>query len=123
MTLETIKSKHLREINVRLYTPSPPLNPTEAIRNEWQELDNLLVRLWEGSRPVRPKVRCNKFGHPQDTEEAMGALLPKLVHMGAIQYRTQCTVPRGVPVRPMTADDEPIRRSPMIDPEMLEDWE
>ena len=70
MTLETIKSKHLREINVRLYTPSPPLNPTEAIRNEWQELDNLLVRLWEGPRSVRPKLRCNRFGHPQDTEEA-----------------------------------------------------
>ena len=84
-TLETAKAKNLRRITIcPILDFGGPIG--EAIRQEWQDLDRLLVDLWT-SRSVRPRVapvRYMMWERENSPEEFVASLLPELTSRGAV---------------------------------------
>jgi len=73
MTLQTVKSKNLRSITI--YADHfVPVRVWEAARQEWNDLDQLLVQFWS-THSIRPRVM-----HPagRDLRDRVRSLLPEL---------------------------------------------
>lgn len=82
-TLQTVRSKNLKEIVVCSYADFP--NPLgEGLRRQWQDLDHLLVEL-SISRSVRPTVAFIPRIYGSDLGGLAPNLLPKLTARGAIR--------------------------------------
>jgi hypothetical protein len=77
-TLQTAKSRKLRQISITINFPLPDPDYEEGVRPEWQDLDGLLAELWS-TRSVRP-VFTLKSG----TGECAQKLLPGLARTGVI---------------------------------------
>jgi hypothetical protein len=80
--LQTVRSKNLQQIAIRLYARF--VNPVEEkVRQEWQDLDRLLVQFWT-SRSIRLKIKYEAW----EGENSLGALaqslLPELTRRGAV---------------------------------------
>ena len=82
--IKTIKSKNLRQITILSNTRIPISGQVrEAVRQEWQDLDHVLVQLWI-SHSVRPVLMYQ--GEPEaDNSRAIAQnLLPELTRRGII---------------------------------------
>ena len=84
-TLQTARSKNLRQITVHFFSPLPHIFPgpiNETTRLEWQDLDHLLVRLWTTSsiHPVFAYVQ--KKGEGTGSGVPVPKLLPELASRG-----------------------------------------
>jgi hypothetical protein len=79
MALQTVQSKNLQRITVH---PPTVCSIGEAARQEWRDLDRLLVRFWT-SRPIHLAFAARK-GYPSGGlgDRAPG-LLPELMRRGA----------------------------------------
>ena len=84
MAIKTIESKNLQQITVFSYGGTISFQIKEAVPQEWQDLDHLLVQFWT-SHSIRPKImyRRNQGGE----DEARGfvqRLLPELTRRGVV---------------------------------------
>ena len=77
-TLQTARLKHLRQIVI--FSSATTSAIEEMDRREWQDLDNLLVRLWT-SYSVTPAI---KYQRGMDLGELASSLLPELTEKGII---------------------------------------
>ena len=88
--IKTIKSKNLQQIAISSNTYTPPSGQIrEAVRQEWQDLDHLLVQLWT-SHSIRPKIM---YQREKGKEEARGfaqRLLPELTRRGVTDVASIC---------------------------------
>jgi hypothetical protein len=83
MAFQTARSKHLQRIAIRpLYITSESLGG-ETVRQEWQDLDRLLVRFWT-SHSIRPKVVCGAGKGESGLRDLAPSLLPELTRRGAV---------------------------------------
>ena len=83
-TIKTIESKNFQQITISYGNTPISFKIKEAVLQEWQDLDHLLVRLWT-SRLIRPKIVYRREEGGED--EASGLvqrLLPELTRRGAI---------------------------------------
>ena len=85
VALRTAKSKNLRQITIHLATRlmftmlRGPVG--EITRQEWQDLDHLLVQLWT-TRSIRPVFTFGDRG--TDSGALVSLLLPELVSKGVV---------------------------------------
>ena len=89
MALQTITHKN-RDFQLRIHIPSylaPARTDSnfgqtigEENREQWLDLDRLLVQLWE-SRSIRPKVKSMT---DRDVRDYVGHLLPEITKRGII---------------------------------------
>ena len=81
LTLETAKSKNLRQI--RLHSSVEFVKSIgEEIRQEWRDLDRLLVQLWT-SHSIRPKFTFSGRVESDNLKKVVPSLLPELTSKGA----------------------------------------
>ena len=78
--LQTVKSKNVQHIQISIYTDD---EISEAIRQEWQDLDRLLVHFWT-SYLVRPRVVYLLREGEKDMRDHAQSLLPELTRRGLI---------------------------------------
>jgi hypothetical protein len=98
LTLQTIRSKNLQQItihtratiadlqlisaSIRRYSASA--NPVEEkVRQEWQDLDRLLVQFWI-SHSIRPKITYETWKIGDDSRGLVQSLLPELTRRGLV---------------------------------------
>jgi hypothetical protein len=83
MALQTVQSENLQQITIRSCLTFP--NPVgETIRQEWQDLDHLLVRFW-ALHSIRPKITYEVMGKGGDDLRAFApTLLPELMGRGLV---------------------------------------
>ena len=83
--IKTIKSKNLQQIAIFSYTRSPlSAQIKEAVHQEWQELDHLLVQLWT-SYSVRLKIMYRREEGEDKARGLAQRLLPELTRRGIIE--------------------------------------
>jgi hypothetical protein len=88
--LESIQSKNLQQITATIHPIGAFGNPIEdAVRQEWQDLDHLLVQFWT-SRSIRPKFMCERGEN--GFRGLAPNLLPELMRRGLVDL-----VERGRP--------------------------
>jgi hypothetical protein len=81
MALQTVQSKHLQQISIRLSITSA--NPAEeTVHGEWLDLDRLLVRFWT-SHSIRPKIKYSVKGGDNPRAFVLSSL-PELTSRGLI---------------------------------------
>ena len=80
--LQTVESEDLRLITFR---PGPDtfLQLPESIRQQWQDLDRLLVQFWT-SHSIRTKVTYQARGRGDDLTDHLPSLLPELTRRGLV---------------------------------------
>ena len=78
-TLRTANIKHLRRITVHWAVDAHSVQ--EVDRQEWQDLDDLLVQLWT-SHSIVPKIVYTEVPELLCTAETVQVLLPELVSRG-----------------------------------------
>ena len=78
--LQTVKSKDVQHIRISIYIDD---EISEAIRQEWQDLDRLLVHFWT-SYLVRPRVVYLLREGEKDMRDRAPSLLPELTRRGLI---------------------------------------
>jgi hypothetical protein len=83
MALQTVRSKSLQRIAIRpLYITSESLGG-ETVRQEWQDLDRLLVRFWT-SHSIRPKIVYGAGKGESGLRDLAPGLLPELTRRGVV---------------------------------------
>ena len=80
-TLETARCKNLRRITIRSYFTFNSVG--EARRQEWQELDRLLVQLWT-SHSISPQFTFRRARGRFDLGDIVPGLLPELMSRGFV---------------------------------------
>ena len=84
-TLRSAETINLKQIVIVISPYSTFDNPVgEMTRQEWQELDHLLVRLWTSSS-VRPVIICEERGGGNNWGEVVLSLLPQLAGKRAVE--------------------------------------
>jgi hypothetical protein len=94
MALQTVQSKNLQQITIypcktfgdlqQIYTHpyGTPGNPVdEAVLQQWQDLDRLLVQFWT-SHSIRPKITYEVGKGQKDWGALVPRLLPELTRRG-----------------------------------------
>ena len=81
MALQTVGSKNLRQITVYPYNISFDDPIEEEIRQDWQDLDILLVRLWT-SCSVSPRFMYGPDREGKEARDYAPSLLPELTRRG-----------------------------------------
>jgi hypothetical protein len=82
MALQTVRSKHLRQITIHPCAASARLSG-EPVPQEWQDLDILLVQFWT-SHLIRPKIMYDPGKGVNDIRGLAPSLLPELTRRGAV---------------------------------------
>ena len=82
MALRTVRSRNLQQITIHLYTTSANLI-TEAVRQEWQDLDRLLLQFWT-SHSICPKITYEVDKRGDDLRASAPGLLPELTKRGLV---------------------------------------
>ena len=75
--LQTVKSKDLQQITIRLHTATLRNSTEETDLQEWQALDRLLVQIWT-SHSIRPRLMYAPNSGGRDTRDRIPSLLPEL---------------------------------------------
>jgi len=81
--LQTVESKNLQRITVRLYTVTTEDPVEEMVRQEWLDLDRLLVRFWT-SHSIRPRLMYEPVPGGKDMRDYAPGLLPELTRRGLV---------------------------------------
>jgi hypothetical protein len=101
VALQTVQSKNLQRITIH-----PACGCTtsvnligEAVRQEWQDLDHLLLQFW-ATYSIRPKIMYEADKGGDDLRASAPSLLPELTRRGLVDL---------VESRPQgTADPDPL---------------
>jgi len=85
MALQTVESKDLQGVALH---PNPDIFTylemnTEPIRQQWHDLDHLLVQFWT-SHSIRPKVTYRTGWGGIDTRDYVPSVLPELTKGGLV---------------------------------------
>ena len=85
VALRTIESNTTLWLITINFTPvyTHPIPVDEATRQEWQELDHLLVHLWT-TRSIRPVFTYEKAAELTASGVLVPELLPELTRRGAV---------------------------------------
>ena len=83
MALQTVGSENLRQITIYPYTKTSDHPIEEAARQDWRDLDLLLVRLWT-SRSIRPRLMYGPDAGGKEAGDYAPSLLPELTRRGVI---------------------------------------
>ena len=78
-TLRTVISKSLRRISIDLHDETI----SEAVNQEWQDLDHLLVQFWT-SHSIRPRIVYVAKKGKGDLRDHVLSWLPELTRRGLI---------------------------------------
>jgi len=81
--LQTIKSKNLQRITVRPVPGAFLHTIEEPVRQQWHDLDRLLVQFW-ASHSIRPKVTYEAGMRKKDIRDYTPTLLPELTKRGLV---------------------------------------
>jgi len=81
-TLRTIDSKNLQYICINSNN-NIPRRISEAVRQEWQDLDHLLVQFWT-SHSIRPRLVYVAGKGEKNLRDKLPALLPELTRRGLV---------------------------------------
>jgi hypothetical protein len=99
--LETIppKNRGLQQISIYLhYSKTARIGPDvrdvvgERIRQQWLNLDRLLVKFWE-PRLIRPKVADTRVEQEEDLRACFGRVLPESTKNGFIDLLDLTALP------------------------------
>jgi hypothetical protein len=82
MALQTVQSKNLQQITIRPYGSWANL-VEEDVRQEWRDLDRLLVQFWT-SRSIRPRIIYEAGKEGDYLRALVPKLLPKLTRRGLV---------------------------------------
>ena len=82
MALQTVRSRNLQQVAIHLYATSAKLI-TEEVRQEWQDLDHLLLQLWT-THSIRPKITYKGDKGGDDLRVSAPSLLPMLTRRGLV---------------------------------------
>jgi len=82
-TLQTIESKNLQGIALQFNAGTFTHTTTEAIRQQWHDLDHLLVQFWI-SHSIRSEITCGAGVARKDLRDYASNLLPELTRRGLI---------------------------------------
>jgi len=77
MALQTLESKNLQRITIRLYTVTTEEPIEETVLQEWLDLDRMLVRFWT-SHSIRPRLMYASNEGRKDMGDRAQSLLPEL---------------------------------------------
>lgn len=80
MSLQTVESESLQQITIHPYATT--LTGT-AVRQEWQDLDCLLVQFWT-SHSIRPRLLYGRDKEGKEMRDHAPNLLPELSRRGLI---------------------------------------
>ena len=83
MTLQTVGSKNLRQITIHPYIATSNHPIQEATRQDWQDFDLLLVRLWI-SHSIRPRFIYGPDRGGKEARDYAPSLLPELTRRGIV---------------------------------------
>ena len=83
VALQTVESKNLRQITIRLYTVTTGEPIEETVLQEWLDLDHLLVQFWT-SHSIRPRLMYKSDEGWKDMRDQTQSLLPELTRRGLI---------------------------------------
>jgi len=78
-TLQTIESKNLQGIALQFGANAFKHTTTEAIRQQWHDLDHLLVQFWTSR-----EITCGAGVTRKDLRDYASSLLPELTRRGLI---------------------------------------
>ena len=81
-TLQTVKSKNLRSITV-CPDHNYPETLGEAARQEWNDLDRLLVQFWS-THSIRPQFMYVEGRGEKHLRDCVPSLLPELTRRGLV---------------------------------------
>ena len=81
--LQTVESKNLQQITIRLHTATLRGLTEETDHLEWQDLDRLLVKFWT-SHSIRPRFVYAPNSGGWDTRDRAPSLLPELTGRGLV---------------------------------------
>jgi hypothetical protein len=82
MALQTVQSKSLQQITIHPYGAFA-IPVKEAVRQEWQDLDHLLVQFWT-SLSIRPRIACEAGIGGDNLRAYVPNLLPELTRRGLV---------------------------------------
>jgi len=88
VSLQTVGSKNLQQITIH---PHPTALTGTEVRQEWQNLDHLLVRFWT-SHSIRPRI-LYKGG--RETRDHASSMLPELTRRGLVDLVDHDIIPMG----------------------------
>ena len=83
MALQTVGSKNLRQITIHPYIASSNDPIEEETRQDWQDLDLLLVRLWT-SHSIRPRFIYGPDWRGKEARNYAPSVLPELTRRGVV---------------------------------------
>ena len=81
--LQTVKSKNLEEITIRLHSTTLGNSTVEMNHLEWQDLDRLLVQFWT-SHSIRPRLVYGPNSGGWNARDHAQSLLPELTRRGLV---------------------------------------
>jgi len=81
--LQSIESKNLQQITIRLYPITPVDSIEEGDYRDLQELDRVLVQFWT-SHSLRPRFVYAPEDGEKDTRDHLSRLLPELTRRGLV---------------------------------------
>ena len=84
MALQTVQSENLEQITIHPYATFADLTE-ERVRQEWQDLDRLLVQFWT-LRSIRPKIKYEVGKGGNDLKAFAPSLLPELTRRGLVDW-------------------------------------
>jgi hypothetical protein len=84
MALQTVQSEHLQQITIHPYTTFADLTE-ESARQEWQDLDRLLVQFWT-LRSIRLQIKYEVGKGGNDLRAFAPSLLPELTRRGLVDW-------------------------------------
>ena len=81
--LQTVESKNLQQITIRLHTATLMNSAENTDHREWQDLDRLLVQFWT-SHSIRPRLVYAPNSGGWDMRDCVPSLLPELTRKGLV---------------------------------------
>ena len=83
MALQTVESENLLRITVRPDADTFVRTIKEPVRQQWRDLDRLLVQFWT-SHSIRPKITFEAGARRKDIRDYAPNLLPELTRRGLV---------------------------------------
>jgi len=87
-TLQTVESQNLHQITIHPYTGALRNQTNETVRQEWQDLDQLLVQFW-ASHSIRPRFVYSLDDGGRNMRYRAPSMLPELTNGGLVDLVEQ----------------------------------
>lgn len=84
--LQTVESKNLQQITIRLHIATLGNSTEETGHREWQDLDRLLIQFWT-SHSIRPRLVDAPNSGGWDARDRVQCLLPELARRNLLELQ------------------------------------